>query len=220
MPQTSPPTDARLSAALREAADAIDRVWAMISGGSSAPAPPSKPAVADKHPIEMMGPDVAPPDGRVNANEPGIKGAVQDSMKVTIGNAGSFFGAVAMRPVRGDDLQEAVDDARADGTTIRGMDAVKDADGNVVEALIRVGGRTLLCEFLDRRGPLILARAKKAREPFTGPPVMIDPKDRERVLAVLDAMPNAQEEFSFDPFEGLPDPWVTAAETGVDLPPP
>lgn len=144
---------------------------------------------------------------------PGVRGATAASVAVDIGTAGATLAGVVSgvrtRPVKPTDVF-----GLGDGVKIRGLEAVTDAAGSTLQARAKIKPNCIrIVEFLDKRGPVVLARI--ATEPEKGtvvnmPIEFVEPSSRGAVLAALGKLPGANVETNFSPFEGMADPWTGA----------
>lgn len=181
----------------------------------------AEPAQLDKRPAKTS----EPAGGTVN----GVKGASAPSITVTNDTAAAALAAVARPGSAAHNLKEAVErgfttrpvapeDTQPEGlgmgtATAFGLSAVCDAAGKPIVAAVRLGRRQLACEFLEKRGPLILARVAgkgAAGAVYNVCEKHIEPKARPAVLAALSSSPDAEEGFNFNPFDGMPDAWGDA----------
>lgn len=198
---------------LRRLADALDGLDAALNGDrTTSPPVPPKQADGQPHPVTLMGPD------QDDANAAGVKGASHPGVKVTTGNADGLFTTFATRQVTPADLEDALEASREAGGYIRGMEPVKGDDGKPLTALVMIGDEKRTAQFLDKRGPMILVRVAASSEPVAVPALAIHPLVRERVVAVLNKLPQAGDEFNFDPFEGYVDPWRLDADAPAETP--
>lgn len=164
-------------------------------------APPAQKSEPKPNPVEsVLFPTTVKADGR--------KGASAEPVVVNIGNAASVLGraSVQTRRVDSGDLMEL-----GDVPPMRGQEPICGLNNRPLTAVAKFRDHERIVEFLDKRGPLLMMRVSTGRDKgqiVTGSIKFIDPKSRAEVLAVLNRLPGAADEFNFDPYAEDSDPWA------------
>lgn len=163
--------------------------------------PPKEPAQKSEPTLPAAEPaDVSPS---------GVRGVAASSLVVSLGEAAKLLGkdAIRTRPVAPKD-SEPRSLGLAEG--FRGQAVVNDPEGKPLRAVAKFANGEKVVEFLDKRGPLILARIVGGEDAGTVVTIcieFIEPRDRGWVLATLDTLSGATGAFNFSPFDGSSDPW-------------
>lgn len=193
------------------------RDWSLGKTHEDATAAGVKVAAAytGKEPPKESAQKSEPPDSELPLAEPadvsetGVRGVAVSSLVVSLGEAAKLLGkdAIRTRPVTPKDT-EPRSLGLAEG--FRGQAVVNDPEGKPLRAVAKFANGEKVVEFLDKRGPLILARIVGGEDTGTVVTIcieFIEPRDRGRVLATLDTLPGSKEAFNFSPFDGSSDPW-------------